>query len=326
MIIALRILAWVLVVLGVVIGGFLAFAPRTPVDTTITFDPDMLPDDLDAYLADAEATVPNLRADVERRIVWAGEAGAKTPLSVVYVHGFSASSGEIQPVPERVAQALGANLHYARLTGHGRDGDAMAEATVGAWLNDMAEALAIGRRIGDRVLVISTSTGGTLSAYAAQDPDMAKGVAGMVFVSPNFRINRSDAFMLTLPMVETWLPIVAGPTRSWEPMNEGHGTYWTNEYPTVAVAPMAALVAHVKGLDKGAAQTPGLFLYAEADQVVDAEATKQVAAEWGGPSQQAAFVMGPGDDPFAHVIAGDILSPGQTERAIEVITEWAQGL
>ena len=32
------------------------------------------------------------------------------------------------------------------------------------------------------------------------------------------------------------------------------------------------------------------------------------------------------DDPYAHVIAGDILSPGQTEPVIAIITDWARGL
>jgi hypothetical protein len=39
-------------------------------------------------------------------------------------------------------------------------------------------------------------------------------------------------------------------------------------------------------------------------------------------------VLGAGDDPYSHVIAGDILSPGQTARATKVILDWmgANGL
>ena len=35
---------------------------------------------------------------------------------------------------------------------------------------------------------------------------------------------------------------------------------------------------------------------------------------------------GPGDDPDAHVLAGDILSPGLTETVTARIVSWAQGL
>jgi hypothetical protein len=43
---------------------------------------------------------------------------------------------------------LGANLYFARLKGHGRSGDAMLEGSVQAWVDDFAEAVAIGRRLG----------------------------------------------------------------------------------------------------------------------------------------------------------------------------------
>ena len=43
----------------------------------------------------------------------------------------------------------------------------MEQADVNAWLNDLAEAVAIGREIGNRVIVIGTSTGGTLATFGA---------------------------------------------------------------------------------------------------------------------------------------------------------------
>ena len=43
----------------------------------------------------------------------------------------------------------------------------MAEATASGWMQDMAEGLAAARAVGDKVMVISTSTGGTLAAAAA---------------------------------------------------------------------------------------------------------------------------------------------------------------
>ena len=57
----------------------------------------------------------------------------------------------MRPLPDKVAAALGANLFYTRLTGHGQDGAAMAEGSVNAWINDYAEAMAIGRAIGGKV-------------------------------------------------------------------------------------------------------------------------------------------------------------------------------
>ena len=90
-------------------------------------------------------------------------------------------------MPEEVARALGANLFFTRLTGHGRTGAAMAEATAEDWLADMAEAMEIGRRLGQRVVVIGTSTGGTLAAIAATDPQLNAGLAGTVLISAQLR-------------------------------------------------------------------------------------------------------------------------------------------
>ncbi|MGL4320668.1 MAG: alpha/beta hydrolase, partial [Paracoccaceae bacterium] len=74
--------------------------PRDSVDRQITFDAGTLPDDLDAYLATSEAGFADITPGSAKRIVWAGAVGAKTPLAIVYVHGFSATAEEIRPVPD----------------------------------------------------------------------------------------------------------------------------------------------------------------------------------------------------------------------------------
>jgi len=317
-----------LVLAAVALGIALAwtFGPREAVEPEPLFEPEVLPEDLGAWLEREEAKVADLRNGAEKRILWAGETGARTPLSVVYVHGFSASAQEMRPVPDRVADALGANLFFTRLAGHGRDGAAMAEPEAGDWVDDMAEAMAIGRRIGERVLVLGTSTGGTLAALAAHDEGMRAELAGIVFVSPNFGINNPAAPLLRAPWAEYWLPWLAGEERGFTPINAGHAAHWTTSYPTVAVLPMAARVAHVRGLDHARAEVPALFLYSEHDMIISPAAVRAVYRAWGGPGEIRALVMAPGDDPYSHVLAGDILSPGQTEEVTRRIVDWAGGL
>lgn len=89
---------------------------------------------------------------------------------------------------------------------------------------------------------------------------------------------------------------------------------------------MAALVEAVVALDHGMAQVPALFWFSNADTVVDPAMTHEVAAMWGGPVQVVQPELGPGDDPSAHVIAGDIVSPGQTEAAVAGMLDWIGGL
>ena len=66
----------------------------------------------------------------------------------------------------------------------------MAEGSVNAWINDYAEAIAIGRAIGDKVVVIGTSTGASLATWAASQPDLRDDVATIIAISPNMGCRR----------------------------------------------------------------------------------------------------------------------------------------
>ncbi|SHI77789.1 Lysophospholipase, alpha-beta hydrolase superfamily [Shimia gijangensis] len=285
--------------------------------------------DIDAYLAAKEADFDDITPDTQKRVIWHGESGKKTPLAIVYIHGFSATSEEIRPVPDLVAKALGANLFYTRLAGHGRKGEALAEVTTQDWMNDAAEALEIGRRLGEDIIVIATSTGATLMAEAAVQPDMVKDVKGLVLVSPNFGLADPTAMILTLPAARYWGPVVAGKTRSWTGRNDLHDKFWTTTYPTVSLFQMAALVQHAATQNYQSVTVPALFWFSDADDVVDHRETRKVAAAWGGENTLQtvmAVSVGTGDDPNSHVIAGDILSPGQTQGLVGGILNWINEL
>jgi len=299
--------------------------PRVKVDTTVRFDPAEIGADPEAYLARREAAVKYIRPGHQKEIVWANPATkAKTPLAIVYIHGFSASKWEVRPLPDRVAAALGANLFYTRLTGHGQDGAAMAEGSVNAWINDYAEAMAIGRAIGDKVVVIGTSTGASLATWAASQPALAKDVATIVAISPNYGLQAAGSDLLTLPWGGVLAQLVIGKERSFEPQNAANGKYWTTKYPTSAVLPLAALtkLAYATPVEKIA--IPALFVFSNDDKVVRAELTREIAGRWGA-QHELVPVEGDGD-PFHHVIAGDALSPGTTQVLADRIVAWVKAV
>ncbi|WP_210878177.1 alpha/beta hydrolase [Roseovarius autotrophicus] len=316
---------WLLVLVAVVAGPLL-LAPREPVEMPPLFESRRLDEGVGIYLDAMESRHDDIRPDSQKRVIWAGEPETRAPLSLVYFHGFSASSQEIRPVPDLLAQAFGANLVYTRFRGHGRDGDAMAEARASDWLADAAEALAVARATGDRVVILATSTGATVAAVALQDPALRDRVAGVIFVSPNFGVNNRLAPLLTWPGARHWLPLLAGKRRSFEPRSPEQAAEWTTDYPSTAVLPMAALVAHARRLDYSAMTLPALFYYSDADRVVRPDLTDRVLARWGGAVTRIAPDLGAQDDPFAHVIAGDILSPGNTRAAVDNMTAWLAGV
>ncbi|CAM4072261.1 alpha/beta hydrolase [Palleronia rufa] len=319
----MRLILRLLVVLAVLGGIAWVALPRAQMGPMPGYDSVALGDDLDAWLAAREARFDDIVPGTEARIRWAGTPGAQTDWALVYLHGFSASAQEIRPVPEDVARALGANLYYARFAGHGRDGAAMAEASADDWARDTAQAVAVARRLGKRVAVISTSTGGTLAAIAAAE---IGGVDAMVMISPNFGPRNPAAPLLNLPGARWWIPLIAGETRSFEPVNDAQARYWTERYPTVAVLPMQAAVDRARAADLGGTDIPALVIYSEADEVVRPDATRTAMADWGGTVSWVRLAPGPGVDPSAHVLAGDILSPALTARVTDRILAFLQDL
>ena len=150
----------------------------------------VLPDDLEAWLQQTEQQASNrfgLVPGTEKRITWAGD-DVQTPYSVLYLHGFSATRQETAPLAEIVAARLEANLYETRLTGHGRKRESLTGVRAEDWLQDAVEALTIAARLGERVIVIGTSTGATLAAAMLGHPVMDS-VDTLVMISPNFAFN-----------------------------------------------------------------------------------------------------------------------------------------
>ncbi|MHA3976914.1 alpha/beta hydrolase [Halovulum sp. GXIMD14794] len=310
----------------VVVGAVLwLVGPREPAGRGAPFDPESIGRDVDNYLYRTERAVPGVVRGAQKHVLWADPTRRdKRALALVYIHGFSASLEETRPVSDIVARELGANLFYTRLTGHGRDGEAMAEATVADWRRDVEEAIAIGRRLGDRVILIGASTGATLITLALEDPALREGVAGIVMISPNFKVKAAGSAALTWPFARRFVPMIEGEERFFAPRTAEHAKWWTERYPTVAVLPMAASVKAAREVEVGEIDVPALFVFSDLDEVVDHRQTRAVADAWGGPVTVWPVEPGRSDDPQAHVIAGDIMSPGLTEPVAERILEWTR--
>lgn len=308
----LRLLALFVVSLSVV---FL-LGPRASVETAIR--PVALPGDLDAYLAASEARFDDLRPGVEKTIVWADTAVKRqTPLALVYLHGFSATREETRPLCDTLAARLGANLVYTRLAGHGRSDDALGQASANDWLNDGYEALALGRRLGRRVILVGTSTGATLATWLAVQPDAADSLLAAVLISPNFAPKDPDAQKMLWPWGKTLARLLIGPYYQWEPRNDDQARYWTTRYPTDALVTMMGLVDLVDKADLGAIRVPVLIVYSPDDQVVDPERITARFPEVGSSYKRLVPV-----DTANHVLAGAIISPQNTEPVAAMMLDF----
>jgi alpha-beta hydrolase superfamily lysophospholipase len=291
----------------------------------ITFDRASLGDDLDLYLSSGEARFAGIRPGLAKQIVWADSASkAQTAFSIIYLHGFSASSGEIRPVPDLVARHLGANLYLGRQAGHGMDGEALGKATIEAWVNDVAEAVAIGERIGKRVIVMATSTGAALATWALAEPLLAKNIAAAVLLSANYRLQARGAFLLSSPFARQIVRVAIGRTRGFDPINAAHAHFWTHHYSTDALLPMAKAMQLANRTPVEAIEAPALFLYSPRDTVVDPRRIMEIAERWGAPHRLVAVTDN--TDPSGHVITGDALAPSTTKRVAADICSWLDTL
>ncbi len=298
-----------------------AFGPNIP--TTRAQPPQDIAQ-LEAWVRSSEATFTDIKPHNEKRIVWAGAAGQRTPWSVVYIHGFSASPLETAPMTDLVAKALGANTFYTRLTGHGRPGPAMGEASVQDWLADAQEALRMGQTLGDNVLVISCSTGATLATWLGVQGQNAQ-VAGHVFVSPNFGPKDKRAEIINGPWGQQIAFALQGENRGGPAESPAEDGAWTNRYPTRALFPMMALVQGVRESELSAFRAPLLVLYSEKDQTVEPEQTKAAFARLGSANKTMQAVDY-SEAKGQHVLAGDIRAPQATARMADSIIRWAQAL
>jgi pimeloyl-ACP methyl ester carboxylesterase len=152
-------------------------------------------DSLEGYIR-ANESQHRLKPDNEARIVWAHDsARQKTEYAIVYLHGFSASQAEGDPVHRDIAAKFGCNLYLSRLAEHGIDTvDAMINLTADEYWESAKQALEIGRRLGQKLILMGTSTGGTLAIQlAATYPGE---VQALVLLSPNIAINDPNAWLL----------------------------------------------------------------------------------------------------------------------------------
>src|SRR4051794_20092870 len=126
------------------------------------------PAKLEEYVR-ANESQHKLKPDNEARIIWMNDSlKQKTEYAVVYLHGFSSCSKEGDPVHIDFAKKFGCNLYLSRLAEHGIDTtEPLAAYTADKVWNSAKEAYEIGTKIGKKVILMTTSTGGTLALKLA---------------------------------------------------------------------------------------------------------------------------------------------------------------
>jgi esterase/lipase len=182
-----------------------------------------------------------LKNNNEARIIWVDSVGKQSEYSIVYLHGFSASPMEADPIHRNIAASYGCNLYMARLKGHGIDNaDAFEKLSPKDLVQSAKEAVAIGKKIGKKVILMSCSTGGTLALYlSANDPE----IIANIFFSPNIALADPNSAVLTGPWgLQLARLFIGGKYREWKPENDSVAQYWTSKYRVEGIIALKQLL------------------------------------------------------------------------------------
>lgn len=284
----MKFIKWLgLILLLLIVVYFLGPKPSVPAYTKELPAIPAEPTALENYITTNEAT-HKLKPDNEARILWLNDSlKQQTEYAVVYLHGFSASQEEGDPVHYDFAQKFGCNLYLSRLDVHGVDtteplGNFTAE---GVW-NSAKEAYQIGKKLGKKIILLSTSTGGTLALkLAAEYPD----IAALILLSPNIAINDPNAWLLNNHWGLQIAQLVTGKHRTASDTTALYAQYWNNRYVTASLVQLEELLeTTMKESTFRKVTQPALLLYyfkdeEHQDNVVKVPAMKRMFEQLGTP-------------------------------------------
>ena len=267
--------------------------------------------DLPAWVAEQNAAYPNIKPDNESKLIFADSIPQQTEYAIVYLHGFSGSTADGAPVHQEVAKALGANIYLPRLYAHGLESDeGMLEYTGEKSLDSAREALAVGKLLGKKVILMGTSTGCTLAlALAATHPELA----ALVLYAPNIRINHPLDFVATLPWgLQIIRQVEGGLYHEMTNPSETKKQYWTTKYRLEAPVQMQKLLETAmvpETFNKITVPVFSGFYYkseTQQDPVVSVAAMREMFQELGTPTELKKEQAFP--DTGAHEIGSELVS------------------
>lgn len=285
------------------------------------------------YLKNKESGL-KIKPDNASSIIWANDSlKNKTTFCLLYLHGFSASAYEGNPVHIDFARRYGMNLYLPLLASHGIDTtEALIDMTPDRLYDSAKEALVVAQSLGEKVILMGTSTGGTLMLkLAAEFPELME---GLILLSPNVAINNPAAFLLSKPWgLQIARKVYKGNYRITNTGFESEDChYWNCRYRLEAVIYLQQLIESTMTKETFSKVTKPVFLgyyYKDEehqDQVVKVDAMLQMFDQLGTPENLKQKIAFPEAD--AHPIGSKLFSKAwpDVEKAAFIFAEEKLGL
>lgn len=307
-------LKWILI--GILTVTVIYISGPQPSKPLYNKDVPVIPDDLENYISKKESS-HRLKKNNEARIIWANDSSkTKTEYAIVYLHGFSASQEEGNPVHRNVAAYFGCNLYLSRLAEHGIDTtDQLINLTSENYWESAKEALFIGKKLGKKVILMGTSTGGTQALQLAAN--YPHEVAAIILYSPNIEINDPNAYLLNNPWGLQIARLVKGGKLNYPADTRPiYSEYWNRPYRLEAVVNLEEMLETTMTNETFSKITqPVLMLYYykdenHQDKVVKVDAMKKMFSALSTPDDMKVALAVP--NAGNHVLGSPIMSKDVT--------------
>lgn len=283
---------------------------------------------LEKQIDENEKQTKGIKPGSEAKIIWADSTKKqKTKIAFLYIHGFSASQMEGDPVHRNIAKKYQSNLYLARLAGHGLDlgDDTFKEVKTDDFVVSAEYALAVAKTLGDEVIVMGTSFGGALSAYlASKHPE----IKAIILYSPCIKIYDENAEILDNHWGKQIGAFVnKSEIREIPSANADHAKYWSHHYHLNGLVALQNFLTHA--MNKATFEKihcpsfVGYYYKNETlqDKVVSVPAILEMYEQLGSANKQRYAFPEAGN----HVLASPILSKDvenvqkQTEKFLETV-------
>lgn len=265
-----------------------------------------------SYVEEKEKNVP-VKPDNQSMILWGDSVGRKTEYVLLYLHGFSASRYEGYPVTHDFVKEFGVNAYLPRLAEHGLKGEEpLLHMSPERLYASAREALAVALSLGEKVIVMGTSTGGTLGLMLAAD--FPSDISALILYSPNIKIKNKMAPLLSGPWGLQIARLVYG--GKYRPGEEDPDDkicrYWNCTYRLEAIVYLQQLLdARMNAKEFARVKVPVFLGYyykdeMHQDQTVEVKAALKMFGELGTPASLKRKKAFP--DAGDHVIANESTS------------------
>ena len=276
---------------------------------------DVLPTVVSINVLDSQITAMEaphkIKPNNKAKIIWADSSKTQTEYAIVYLHGFSASQMEGDPVHQNIAKQFHCNLYLARLAEHGIDTtEDLMNLTAENYWESAKLAYAIGKQLGKKVILMGTSTGGTLALQlAANYPE----IAGLILYSPNIEVFNPSAPLLNNPWgLQIGRAVLKSNYVDIKYKDSAYPTYWNKHYRIEAVVALQNLLeATMTEANFKKIHQPTLALYyykdeAHQDNVIKVSAIQKMMQQIATPSNLKMEMAMPNTG--EHVLASPIVS------------------